>query len=438
VLRVRALEKGITLDCRWLSGVPETILTDPARFRQLLMNLVSNAIKFTKKGGVKILARLVSDPANPRLVIQVTDTGIGIPAEKFEAIFDPFVQADSSVTRQFGGTGLGLTICRRITQALGGDIEITSEVGKGSTFTVSIATGPMDGVAILDAPASDALQIASEPTQEALPSLEGVRVLLVEDGESNRKLISLVLRDVGADVTTAENGQVGVDLAMRTPIDLILMDMQMPVMDGYAAATLLRQRGVTVPIFALTAHAMMGDEEKCRAAGCSGYVTKPVDTDLLIRAIAKTLGISGVPQEQGVADRPSSNEAAHTSASGVPASPAWNHTGSRCPALYSTLPTHNPDYREIVEEFIPRLQEQIAAIQRAYEGRDMAELGRLAHWLKGAAGTVGFPAFTHPAKQLLARVKEHQYDELEIIVAEILEMGQRVAIRPAESDKVRS
>ena len=184
------------------------------------------------------------DESDPQLVVEVIDTGVGIPADKFEAIFDPFVQADTSVTRQFGGTGLGLTISRRIAQALGGGIDVSSEVGKGSTFTVTIATGPLDGVRILDAPPADGMRSPRPKSTDAPPSLAGVRVLVVEDGDTNRKLIGLVLQRAGAEVTMAENGRMGADLAMKHPFDLILMDMQMPVMDGYTAATLLRQHGL--------------------------------------------------------------------------------------------------------------------------------------------------------------------------------------------------
>ena len=290
VLRVKALEKNLTLDYHWNSGVPETICTDPARVRQLLMNLVGNAIKFTTVGSVQIVAELVNNGPDSQLAIQVIDTGVGIPADKFNAIFDPFVQADTSVTRQFGGTGLGLTISRRIAQALGGGIGVSSEVRKGSTFTVTIATGSLDGVKILDAPAADGMRSPRPKSTDALPSLAGVRILVVEDGDTNRKLIGLVLQRAGVEVTMAENGRIGADLAMETPFDLILMDMQMPVMDGYTAATLLRQHGLTTPIIALTAHAMKGDQDKCLAAGCSGYVTKPIDTDMLVRTVAEMLG----------------------------------------------------------------------------------------------------------------------------------------------------
>jgi PAS domain S-box-containing protein len=430
VLRVRALEKGLSLDYEWLSGVPETILTDPARFRQLLMNLMSNAIKFTKKGAVKVRVKVLPDEPEPHLLIQVSDTGVGIPTDKFEAIFDPFVQADNSVTRRFGGTGLGLTICRRIAQALGGSISVSSEVGKGSTFAVTIGIGSLEGINILDAPRADGMRSPRQQLQSALPSLAGVRILLVEDGESNRKLIGLVLREVGAEVAAAENGLVGSNLALEKPFDLILMDMQMPVMDGYAATTLLRQKGVTVPILALTAHAMIGDEEKCRAAGCSGYVVKPVDADLLVRTIAESLGISGNTIEQDTA-QPASPEA-----NVAPQTPPVNRQGSRVSSgiktsLFSTLPTDNPAYQEIVAEFMPRLREQLDALQQAFEERDFDKLGQLAHWLKGAAGTVGFPAFTQPARQLMNLAKQEDYPETEKVVAEIRELGQRIAIRPA-------
>jgi PAS domain S-box-containing protein len=439
VLRVRALEKRLSLEYEWQSGVPETIQTDPARLRQLLMNLVSNAIKFTKKGSVRIAAKIVAGERESQLVVRVSDTGVGISPEKFASIFDPFVQADSSVTRQFGGTGLGLTICRRIAQALGGEVSVASEVGKGSTFTATINAGSLDGITILDAPAADGMGSDRQAQFSPLPSLSGKQILLVEDGDSNRKLISLLLREAGAEVVAAENGRAGSDLALASSFDLILMDMQMPVMDGYAATTLLRQQGVTVPILALTAHAMTGDEEKCRSAGCSGYIVKPIDADLLIRTIAESLGIAGDSSERS----PLSSAAATPGLSQSSlAGRDQGKLGSSSPKsgnvpLYSTLPTDNSAYREIVEEFIPRLREQLAAMQRSLEKRDFEELGRLAHWLKGAAGTVGFPAFTQPARQLMVLVKQQQYEDIERVVAEIEELGQRVSVQQEGAVEVR-
>ena len=286
VLRAKAIEKEVSLEYVWRSRVPETIRSDANRLRQLLINLVGNAIKFTRQGSVRIEAELVAAGDRPQLAIEVIDTGIGIAADKLQNIFEPFVQADSSVTREFGGTGLGLSICRSIVQSLGGELTVLSQVGLGSVFRATIDTGPLDGVTLWDVPPSKTSPSAVPPTEVRTPTLPGTRVLLVEDGDTNRKLIRLILRRAGAEVVEAENGEIGVQCASRGEFDVILMDMQMPVMDGYTATRTLRLAGIQAPILALTAHAMTGDEEKCRAVGCSGYLTKPIDTEQLLAAVA--------------------------------------------------------------------------------------------------------------------------------------------------------
>ncbi len=434
-LRIRALEGGLSLDYRWETGVPETISTDPSRLRQLLMNLVGNAIKFTKKGGVQVVASLEQESPASRLVIQVIDSGVGIPKEKYEAIFDPFVQADTSVTRQFGGTGLGLTISRRIAQALGGEIQVASEPGKGTTFTTSLATGPLDGVSILEAPAASSARTASLASQEPLPTLDGLRVLLVEDGPTNRKLAGLVLRRAGAEVTMAEDGKAGSDLALRGPFDLILMDMQMPIMDGYAATRLLRQEGLTLPILALTAHAMKGDQDKCKAAGCSGYITKPIDGDQLVRTVAETLQGSRRPADEREAQSLRDLESVTPSspvqqAEDVP--PADSPTASE-PPLHSTLDTEDPDFREIVLEFADRLNEKADAMQEAYARKDYQELACLAHWLKGAGGTAGFAGFTQFGARLELLAQDQQEREIGTALAELTEDAARIAVASPSS-----
>jgi len=430
VLRVRALEKGLSIDYRWGTPVPETISTDPSRFRQLLINLVGNAIKFTNAGDVQVIAHLVEDQPGPKLVIQVADTGIGIPAENLESIFDPFAQADTSVTRQFGGTGLGLTISRRIAQALGGSISVRSEVGKGSTFTVSIATGPLDQIRIFEAPPAECMHSGTPPEAAPLPSLVGVRVLLVEDGDTNRKLISLVLRRAGAEVSAAENGKAGVESVLKHPVDVILMDMQMPVMDGYTAATVLRQQGMTLPILALTAHAMKGDEEKCRAAGCSGYIAKPIDGDALVRAVAESLPHSPGAGGPGTSDSAAAEGtvSAPRPDPGSPAAASANQAAPSAQPLFSTLPMEDPDFRDIVEQFTERLAGQMGAMDRAVQSQDFPELARLAHWLKGSGGTAGFPAFTQPAKRLESLARDRQCAEIEAVMAEIRTLAQRIAV----------
>ena len=241
---VPAQNRGISLEFTTAGPVPETVLTDPTRLRQIVTNLVGNAIKFTESGGVKIVARLLPRGEKPQLAIDVIDTGIGISPEGLGKIFDPFVQADSAVTRRFGGTGLGLTISRRFAAALGGDLTVASELGKGSTFTVTLDTGPLDGVRLLDAPqAKTSAARSGGRSAQDLPKLPPARVLVVDDGEANRQLITVVLTRAGLQVESAENGEVAVRMATSQHFDLVLMDMQMPVMDGYTATARLRQAG---------------------------------------------------------------------------------------------------------------------------------------------------------------------------------------------------
>ncbi len=199
------------------------------------MNLVGNAIKFTEIGGVKIRAAVAAEGPEPRFLCEVEDTGIGIQPENLERIFRPFDQADNSITRKFGGTGLGLTICRNIAHELGGDVSVGSQPGKGSIFRVAVETGPLDAVRFINEPFCEVLRADPRDTRGVVTrqTLPPMRILLVEDGETNRELISLVLTEAGADIVCAENGREGVDAAMRGSFDLVLMDMQMPVMDGY-------------------------------------------------------------------------------------------------------------------------------------------------------------------------------------------------------------
>ena len=257
ILNVKAEEKGISLDMDVASPIPEKVMSDPTRLRQIVTNLVSNAIKFTERGGVKVTLHVTSNAEDEvRYAIDVADNGIGIAEDKLEAIFDPFVQADTSVTRRFGGTGLGLAISRKFARLMGGDIVATSEEGKGSVFLVTFDPGALESVEMLQ-PAA-ALAAADEIGDGAhyTWTFPAARVLVVDDGEENRDLVRLVLEESGLTVEEAENGQVGVDKAGQEHFDVILMDMQMPVMDGFTATRTLRERGSKTPIFALTGNAM--------------------------------------------------------------------------------------------------------------------------------------------------------------------------------------
>jgi signal transduction histidine kinase/AmiR/NasT family two-component response regulator len=289
VLQVKADEKQLALSARWETQIPKLVFTDAPRVRQALINLIGNSIKFTAKGSVEVVGRLTQFEGRPQLEFDVIDTGIGIMEEQLSKIFDPFVQADSSVTRKFGGTGLGLAITRKIARGLGGDLTAVSEIGDGSTFTLRFDCGDISGIPLVS-PESATKKTAVEVARPAAAKVSSeIKVLLVEDGDTNRKLIKLLLERAGARVTTAEDGAVGVDVAMRENFDVILMDMQMPVLDGYSASRRLRDSGSTVPIIALTAHTMTGDREKCLQAGCTDYLTKPINAEQMFASIERAL-----------------------------------------------------------------------------------------------------------------------------------------------------
>jgi signal transduction histidine kinase/CheY-like chemotaxis protein len=384
VMRVPARQKGIRLDYRWESRVPETIQSDPHRLKQLLMNLVNNAIKFTDEGSVLVVVSLdESKTFTPQLRFEIRDTGVGIPAEKLETIFRPFVQADSSVTRKYGGTGLGLAISYRIARSLGGDLIVRSAVGQGSTFAATINTGDLTNVTFSERPASASPgDVKRQSTNRT--SLDGVRVLLVDDGETNRKLISLFLTRCGAAVEIAENGALAVHAAEQNKFDVVLMDMQMPVMDGYTATRRLREGGYDAPIIALTAHAMKGDREKCEMAGCSGYLSKPVNMDELNQTVLEAV------------------DKYHDNAVHTQTSTNSNVAESAGPKMRSTLPTDDAEIREIVQEFVESIPARLDAMCQALASESYDDLARLAHTLKGSGGTAGFTCFTEPA----ARIEE--------------------------------
>ncbi len=293
-MRARSQEKGLPLEVEFVGDIPETILCDPLRLRQILINLVGNAVKFTKTGCIRLVMRLVKNEATMvRMQFEVIDTGIGLTAHQLGKLFQPFTQADSSTTRKFGGTGLGLAISKNLAEMLGGDISVTSEPGKGSAFCLTVEAGSLTNVLLLKG-ASEAISVNRPIDGRKTNDVETLacRILLAEDGLDNQRLISLLLTKAGAEVVVAENGQVAVELALQAsaeedPFDLILMDMQMPVLDGYDATSRLRRVEYAGPIVALTANAMSGDREKCINAGCDDYMTKPVDRKKLVALVAQ-------------------------------------------------------------------------------------------------------------------------------------------------------
>jgi signal transduction histidine kinase/ActR/RegA family two-component response regulator/HPt (histidine-containing phosphotransfer) domain-containing protein len=423
-LGVRAQEKGLTLTYEWATGLPDKIESDPARLRQLLMNLIGNAIKFTEHGGIRVRVGL-TDSMEPKLQFDVIDTGIGIPSAKLESIFDPFTQADTSVTRRFGGTGLGLAISRKIAAAMGGSLVVESTEGQGSRFSVVLDPGQLINVRILSSP--PAIHHEPAPAKQKTVQLPPAHVLVVDDGDTNRKLARLILVRAGAKVTMAENGLQAVQLVEQQHFDIILMDMQMPVMDGYTATRRLRDQGFTLPIIAITAHAMKGDEDKCKAAGCTGYMSKPIDGDRLLAALRPFLSNLPMPTEPTpAAEAPAREPQPGNAPTPRTPSPAAE---DRSP-IYSTLPMDDLEFREIVQEFLERLRDKLVAMQQAYDSGRVEELRSLAHWLKGAGGSAGFPMFTEPARNLEQVTRTNRLHEVPEILDRITTITERAAMPP--------
>ncbi|MCI0652275.1 MAG: ATP-binding protein [Planctomycetes bacterium] len=300
LMRERANAKGLAFSVQYCDSIPHTIVTDPTRFRQILMNLVGNAIKFTESGEVRISVAIEESECTDSiglvrlLRLEIADTGIGMKDEQVAMLFHPFTQADSSVSRRFGGTGLGLAVSAKLAKLLHGSIRVQSTPGRGSLFTLDLtieepqrAGSSHDSrVAMAEACMESVVPAAVDEAGER--ALANARVLVAEDALDNQRLIAFHLRRAGAVVSVADNGRMARDMALAgaaagEPFSMIFMDMQMPEMDGYSATRELRQSGYTGPIIALTAHAMAEDRMRCLEAGCSGYATKPIQASALLQ-----------------------------------------------------------------------------------------------------------------------------------------------------------
>ncbi len=300
----RARAKGLSLVHDFRGRTPETVHSDRERVKQILLNLVGNAIKFTEAGSVRVVVEAYEDVAKRGafLAFEVIDSGAGVDMERTTQMFRPFTRFDSSAqgdspkTRQYAGTGLGLAISKRLAKLLGGELTVSSRREEGSCFRFTICTGSLMGVAMIDDPVQawqrklERKKVYQESVPPAANPLEARRILLAEDGPDNQKLISCILRKYGASVQVVENGAYAKDAARDAdetghPFDVILMDMQMPVLDGYAATQELRAMGYKGPILAVTANAMRGDKERCLEAGCNGYLSKPLKRQDLLDSI---------------------------------------------------------------------------------------------------------------------------------------------------------
>jgi signal transduction histidine kinase/CheY-like chemotaxis protein/HPt (histidine-containing phosphotransfer) domain-containing protein len=370
----RVEEKGLEFRVEPRLPLPATLRCDPVRVKQVLLNFCTNAIKFTARGSVSFGIEYAADER--RITFTVADTGIGMTPAQMAKLFQPFTQADVSTTRKFGGTGLGLYISRQLAAMLGGVIRVDSEAGRGSRFHLDLLL-PADGaepeMLTMEGDLVDYGRADFGITSTAVPQLEGRRILLAEDGLDNQRLITAYLRQAGLHVEIAPNGQVAVERALASDFDLVLMDMQMPVMDGLSATRTLRAAGFARPILALTANVMKSDVARCREVGCDDVLAKPVDRPTFFAALSTHLG-------------------AASAADTMPDDPEFLR-----------------EFAELREAFRAGLPGQLDAIRTALRKSDWAALQALIHMLKGTAGSYGYPRLTEMAGNVEAELAARRF-----------------------------
>ncbi|MCD0458247.1 hybrid sensor histidine kinase/response regulator [Roseiconus lacunae] len=394
-------QKGIGISLLAESDIPEYVMSDPTRLRQILTNVLGNAIKFTNEGGIDVVIKFEDSP-QPSLSIAIEDSGIGMNEEQMSKVFNPFAQADTSTTRKYGGTGLGLSISKHLAEALGGGLTVASTPGVGSTFTLKIATPLVQGTRMIGRMEAIKLALGHAESRWETITVTGARVLVVDDAATNRDLIDRLLSNAGAKVMKLENGKEAFDYfvndrhdIIEREVDVILMDMQMPLMDGYTATAKLREAGLTIPIVAMTANTMVGDDNKCREAGCCDYLSKPLDLDLVLEKVRHWANetISVLP--------PKHSSQSQATSSQILTEPVAESAEE--PFVDSSLEDgkpHLPDdwMRQFAIDLVTKVHGQLPAIWNSFRGDDLDAVATKIHWIKGSGGTVGLPKLTELAK----------------------------------------
>jgi len=437
VLNVKAEEKAIGLVMEFDGDLPETIECDPARLRQIVTNLVGNAIKFTEEGAVTV--KLHCDAAAAArgdasaFSIAVSDTGIGMTPEQQATIFSAFTQADASITRRFGGTGLGLSISRKLSEAMGGAITVSSVAGEGSTFLVTLPTGDISNIPWISPDEIEASLKKVSAANTGTWEFDGQKVLVVDDGPENRELLKLLLGEYGLEVVLGENGLEGVEAESAGDYDVVLMDINMPVMDGYQAATKMRENGRTRPIVALTANAMKGDEGPILEAGFSHYQTKPIDIDKLSGLLGELMNGRAVERTEEEREQMRASKFASDPASAESSSATADDS-----TLVSSLAARDARFQPTVDDFVVRCLDRKKEFHAALESGDFDALTKIAHWLKGSGGTVGFIEFVEPSAALEQAAKISDQEACETHLAELDALWLRLPTEAAPADTADS
>ena len=387
VIKSQFKDKGIQLYIEYDFPLPNIICNDALRIKQIILNLCSNALKFTKAGKVSI--KVYCDLEKEKIYFNVIDSGIGLTAEQIDKIFDAFTQADSSTTRKYGGTGLGLSLSKQFAEKMGGTITVESLQGIGSQFCVSISTGKIDPQQLIVGEPELPEKTDFIKYQYDFSHIVKGSILIVEDNEDNQQLLSILLADIGADITFAENGQQAVDKTFNNSYDLIFMDLQMPVMGGLEATRILRASNYKKPIVALTANAMKSDYDTCIAAGCDGFLTKPISKEKLFQVIYKYLEIEG----------------------GV---------------IQDVFEKRSAKMQELIIKFVKGLPEKLDEIEKFRNENKWKDVCSELHKIKGIGTSMGYPMVTDIAAEIeqeAIKENEVEVDKLFLKMKEICEQA---------------
>jgi signal transduction histidine kinase/DNA-binding response OmpR family regulator len=397
-----AEDKGLTFDVNYFYPLPEEIITDQLRLKQILLNLCSNAIKFTDKGHVYL--NVGYKPESSSLIFEVIDTGIGMTTEQKEKIFKPFEQADSSITRKFGGTGLGLTLSKQLINMLNGEISVESKLNEGSRF-----------IARLEIPRDEIKKFIYEKENEdltkneikinlAAPCFDG-KVLVAEDNPDIQELVKLLLKRVGIDADIVGNGQLAVERALASSYDLIFMDMQMPVLDGISAMKMLKQQGCATPVVAMTANAMKKDRDDCIVAGFSAFVSKPIDRNELYLVLKTYIKSRKISERNNI-------------------------------MLTSSLLNSEPDLIDLIDKFMLRLPVMQASVNLAHAEKNNEEFSGLIHQLKGVGGGYGYPMLTELCAKIEFQVASNEVANINLLIQEFNAMVKQILAGNEENHKI--
>jgi len=394
IVEMQAQEKGLSFSVNYNYPIPKTILSDPLRMKQILLNLCSNAIKFTNKGHIQI--NISTNFREEEISFEVVDSGIGFSDDKMESIFKDFEQADSATTRRYGGTGLGLSLSRSLAKLLGGNISVVSTLGKGSRFTATISTGRLGDIVLINRE-EDLAGITTQAAVTKLPQINFVtgNILLVEDTELNQILFSTLLKRMGATITIVENGKLAVDEALSNNYDLVLMDIQMPVMDGLEATQLLRKQGYNKPIVALTANAMKEDREQCISAGCDDFVAKPINREQLSNIVRQHL--------------PNTTPFVNT----VPIEP--EHIDDSPEMMALVVQFVNNDGASFIEE-----------INISLTNKSWNQLKIATHKLKGTGGAFGYQILSKHCEKIEFQLLNNNYEQVTWLIGDLNAIYKRI------------